>query len=290
MRRVLPRTAPGLLLAWVLVVGIVTNVQAQSPWVRSKAGFYLQAAWQTIPRYAALYSATGDEQPLDRRLTETMLQLYGEYGVTRYTTVVVSLPFRFQQAGAFLQNTPAPLTSSGTLSGLGNASLGLRHSILRGDWPLTGFLRVDLPVNRFNDLAGLRTGYRSLTVLPMLSTGQGYAKAYWFAYAGYALRTRDYNAYTNAGVEAGYHFRKLWAIAFSELMLPTASNNRPDLSANNLRTGLYVHDQGYWSFGLKGIFEIHRFWGLTASAAGAGWGQLVPQRPAFGLGAYFKWD
>ncbi len=287
MRRQFSRTVWGILLA---TLGVVTNGHAQSPWVRSKAGFYLQAAWQTIPRYETLYSTTGKEQALDRRLTENTLQLYGEYGITRHTTLVVSLPYRFQKAGQFLENTPLPQTSAGTLSGLGNASLGLRHSILRGQWPLTGFLRVDLPVNRYNNNSGLRTGYRALTVLPMLSTGNGFAKSYWFAYAGYALRTRNYNAYTNAGVEAGYHFRKIWTIAFSELVLPTPSDREPDLSTNNGRTGLYVNDQGYWSLGLKGIFEIHRFWGVTASVAGAGWGQLVPQRPAFGLGGYFKWD
>lgn len=274
----------------ILIIGAANSGHTQSPWVRSKAGFYLQAVWQSIPRYEALYSERGKEQPLDRRLTESTLQLYGEYGVTRNTTVIVSLPYRFQRAGQFLGNSPQPLTSAGSLTGLGNVSLGIRQTIVRGHWPLTGSLRVDLPIDRHNNDAGLRTGYPSLTVLPMLSTGNGFAKTYWFAYVGYALRTRDYHAYTDVGLEAGYHFRKVWAIAFSELVLPTPGDGEPALSASNLRTGLYVDEQGYWSLGLKGIFEIHRFWGLTVSAAGAGWGRLVPQRPAFGLGAYFKWD
>ena len=272
------------------VMGVAASTHAQSPWVRSKAGFYLQAAWQTIPRYESLYSPTEKEQPLDRRLTENTFQLYGEYGITRHTTVVVSVPYRLQKAGDFLHNTTQPLTLAGSLNDLGNVSLGFRQAILRGNWPLTGSLRVDLPANFYADGAGLRTGYPALTVLPMLSTGNGFAKSYWFAYAGYALRTRNYNAYTDAGVEAGYHFRKVWAIAFSELVLPTPSHKEPDLDANNRRTGLYVNNQGYWSLGLKGIFEIHRFWGLTASVAGAGWGRLVPQRSAFGVGGYFKWD
>jgi hypothetical protein len=277
----------GILLA---ALGVVTSGYAQSPWVRSKAGFYLQAAWQTTPRYKEIFSATGKDQPLDRQLTESTLHLYGEYGITRLTTLVVTLPFRFQKAGEFLENTPSPQTNAGSLSGLGNTSIGLRHAILNGNWPLTGFLRVDLPVDNYNNDTGLRTGYRSLTVLPMLSTGKKFSQSYWFVYTGYAFRTRNYNAYTNAGLEAGYRIRKVWAIAFSELVLPTSSDKQPDLDPSNLLTGLYVNGQAYLSLGLKGIFEVHRFWGLTASVTGVGWGKLVPKQPAFGVGAYFKWD
>ncbi len=275
---------------FLVILGVASVGNAQSPWVRSKAGFYLQAAWQTTPRYKEIFSATGKDQPLDRQLTESTLHLYGEYGITRLTTLVVSLPYRFQKAGKFLENTPSPLTNAGSLNGLGNASIGLRYAILNGNWPLTGFLRVDLPANKYNNASGLSIGYHSLTVSPMLSTGQKSSQMYWFAYAGYALRTRDYNAYTNAGLEAGYRIRKVWAIAFSELILPTPSDKQPDLSANNLRTGLYVNEQYYWSLGVRGIFEMHRFWGFTASATGRVVGEKVPQRPTFAVGAYFRWD
>lgn len=274
----------------LVILGVAGVGHAQNPWVRSKAGFYLQAAWQTTPRYKEIFGSTGKDQPLDRQLTESTLHLYGEYGITRHTTLVVSLPYRFQKAGKFLENTPAPQTNAGSLNGLGNTSIGLRHAILNGNWPLTGFLRVDLPVDKFNNNAGLRTGYRSLTVLPMLSTGKKSSQSYWFAYAGYAFRTRDYSAYINAGLEAGYRIRKVWAIAFSELVLPPYTGKRPDLSTNNLLTGLYVNEQTYWSLGLKGVFEMHRFWGFTASTTSRVVGELVPQRPTFSVGAYFRWD
>lgn len=275
---------------WGIIIISLPPGYAQSPWTRSRAGFYVQAAWQTIPPYASLYSESGQTQPLDRRLTENTFQLYGEYGLHRHTTVVVSLPVRFQRAGRFLGNTSQPLTDTGALTGLGNISLGLRQSLLRGRWPLTGTIRVEAPVNNYNDNAGLRTGYNAFTFQSILSTGRRFSRFYWFIYAGSAIRSNGYSFYANAGAEAGYRFGKLWAIAFTEVVVPAPDDSKPALRVNNLRTGLYVDDQEYWSFGLKGLYQVHRFWGLHASGAGAGWGRLVPRRPALSLGAYFRWD
>ena len=275
---------------WGIIIISLPTGYAQSPWTRSRAGFYVQAAWQTIPPYTSLYSESGKTRPLDRRLTENAFQLYGEYGLRRYTTLVVSLPFRFQRAGRFLGNTSQPLTSAGTLSGLGNASLAIRQSLLRGRWPLTGTIRVDVPVNNYNENAGLRTGYHAFTFHSLLSTGRSFPRFYWFVYAGAASRTKGYGPYANAGAETGYRFGKLWTIAFTEVVSPAPDNSQPELSVQNQRTGLYVDDQGYWSLGLKGLYQVRRFWGLTASAAGAGWGRAVPRQPALSLGACFRWD
>ncbi len=277
-------------LCWGIIIIYLPTGYAQSPWTRSRAGFYVQAAWQTIPPYESLYSETGETRTLDRRLTENTFQLYGEYGVTRHTTVVVSLPFRFQRSGRVLVNTAHPLPNAGTLSGLGNVSLAIRQSLLRGRWPLTGTLRMEAPVNNYDEDTGLRTGYNAFTLQSTMSTGRSYSRFYWFIYAAAAIRSHGYSPYGSVGAETGYRFGKLSTIAFTELVSPAPDNSQPELSIHNLRTGLYVDDQGYWSLGLKGLYQVHRFWGLTASAAGAGWGRRVPRRPALSLGAYFRWD
>jgi hypothetical protein len=67
-------------------------------------------------------------------------------------------------------------------------------------------------------------------------------------------------------------------------------NGDVELPFHNRLTGLYVNDQGWLALGLKTIVEFDRFWGAVITAAGAADGQWVPQRPAFSLGAYFKWE
>ncbi len=263
--------------------------EAQSPWTRSKAGFYAQAAWHFIPAYESLFSPILADYPLDREITEGTFQLYGEYGVSRKTTLVASLPFRFLKAGRFLENFATPETKSGAWNGLGNISLGVRRAILEGNLRLTGSLRIDAPIDHYDDATGLSTGYNAWTVLPMLSTGMGLRRGYWYAYAGYGLRTNDYSHFLDIGAEAGVRFKKVWFIGFSEWM-HSLENGAVELPFHNRLTGLYVNDQGWLSVGLKSVVEINRFWGLVLSAAGAADGQWVPKRPGFSAGTYFKWD
>lgn len=260
---------------------------AQSPWPRSKAGFFAQLSFQTIPAYTSVFGDDGESTPLGRSISENALQLYGEYGLSARTTLVGSLPLRRQTAG----ETAAAgwPTAAGSLTGIGNASLALRHNFSKKDMPLTATLRVDLPTNDNNQATGLRAGYNAFTVLPMLSTGKGYGHVYWFAYGGYGIRTQSYSHFVDAGAEVGLRVHRIWVMAFSEWVLPL-ENGDQNLGVNNEATRLFVNNQGYGSIGLKTLISLNRFWGLSASAAGAAWGRNVPAQPAFSAGVYFKWD
>jgi hypothetical protein len=267
-------------------------LSAQSPWSRSKAGFFVQGAWQTIPEYAALFGENGENSTeLARKVTENAFQLYGEYGVSSKTTVMAVVPVVFNKRGA--KNPQFPYTfgrlDSGSIAGPGNVYLGVKHQFLAGKVALAGTLRVGLPVSEGQKNTGLRTGYDAFTVLPSLSVGMGLGRYYWFAYGGYGIRTNTYSHFVNAGAEAGCHLWKIWLIGFSEYLVSLENGSRP-LPLSDVSSGLYLNDQGWLSVGLKSIVEFNRFWGLNLSATGAMWGQNVPKRPAFAFGAWFKWD
>jgi hypothetical protein len=267
---------------------LCARLAAQSPWTRSRAGIFAQASFQTIPGYQSLFGDNGESVDLERRLSERAFQLYGEYGLRKKTTLLAVLTVRSLRAGA--ANAPAvPFNKEGALTGLGNISLALRQNLLSGRVPLTATLKVDLPTRRFDDATGLNTGYDALTVLPMLSAGMGFGRLYWFVYGAYGLRTNDYSHFANAGAEVGLQVSKIWIMAFGELV-QTFENGDVVHPASQLRTGLFVNNQGYLSVGLKSLIEVNRFWGLSVSAAGAASGQKVPQSPALALGAWFKWD
>ena len=260
---------------------------AQSPWTRSKAGFFVQAAGQIIPPYNTLFSAEGGEQTVPRTLAEMAFQLYGEHGIRHNTTLTVALPVRYLHAGTAQINNPA--ISQGSLLSMGNVALSLRQQLTKGRLSLCFTVRTDLPAGRFDNLTGIRTGYKAWTFLPMLSTGMGFRKAYWFVWGGYGLRTNNYSHFTQLGAEAGWKLNKYWFIAFSEWVHPL-KNGDINLPSNNLLTGLYVNNQGYQSIGIKTLMPFGRFWGVSASAAGALSGQNVPRKPAFSAGIWFKWD
>jgi hypothetical protein len=279
-----------LLYAVVIIVSISTGY-AQSPWVRSRAGFFVQAAWQMIPAYTQLFGEAGTDIELERAVTERSLQFYGEYGLSRHTTVVLTLPLVFNQRGDSNPDSPNFFAREepGKLAGLGNIQLALRHQISKGRVAFSGTLRVGLPATRYQSNTGLRTGLDALTITPMLSAGMGFRKAYCFAYADYGWRSNHYSAFAQTGLEAGYHPGRFWLIGFTEFT-GSLKNGAQHLPAQDVLTGLYVNDQQWWSVGFKTLVALHRFWGLSASVTGAAWGQYVPEKPAFSLGAYFKWD
>ncbi|MBK6997473.1 MAG: hypothetical protein IPH31_22150 [Lewinellaceae bacterium] len=253
---------------------------------------YLQAGYYFIPTYSTLYGDNGDDIILRRKVSERQLQIYGEYGLGKKTTLILSAPIVFYQRGA--SNTEAPFyyvpTDTGSIVGLGNATIALRHQFLSGPWALAGTLSIGLPAGAsYQQLTDLRTGYQAFTIQPMVSLGRGGRKTYGFLYGSYGYRSNHYSHFLQLGAETGVHVGKFWLIGFSEWRY-SLENGSKELPAIDVLTGLYANDQGWWSVGVKAIWEINRFVGLSVSGAGAGWAQYVPKSPGLGAAVYFKWD
>lgn len=273
----------------LLLAGCVAGLRAQSPWTRRDAGFYTQLAWHSIPAYTSIFGVDGQGRVLDRALNESTLQWYGEYGLSDQTTLVASIPYQFMKAGAFQNNGLFPQTAEGNFQALGNVSIAFRQQLWNKGVQVAGTFRFDLPVNQYDPPTGLRTGYNAFTILPMISAGKGFGKFYTFAFAGYGLRTDGYSDFAQAGLEGGAKIGPVWLVLFTELIRPFENGN-VDLPYRNELTALYIDNQGWWSYGLKGIWEINRFWGVFASGAGAGWAQNVPKNPGLSAGVFFKWE
>lgn len=263
---------------------------AQSPWTRSKAGFYAQAAWQFIPTYDAIFDQdyADDTRNLEREITENAVRFYGEYGIKSNFTVWTAIPIRFVKSGEATSNM-TPQLASGSLNGLGNITLAARASSPLGKLTLTGQLRIDLPSGPFDESTGLRTGFKEFTFLPTLSIGRSYGKYYWFTYLGAGSRSKKTSRFFDLGGEGGARLGKCWLIGFTEFW-SSFTGTPYEVPPTNTVTGLFLPYQSYWSVGGKAIYEFNRFWGVIATAAGALQGDLVPQQPTFSLGTYFKWD
>lgn len=205
---------------------------------------------------------------------------------------MASLPLVYNRRGASNPDSPNmfAVEDSGHITGLGNASLALRHQFLSGRLALAGTLRVGFPAgSNYKPSTDLRTGYNALTIQPMLSAGMGFGSLYWFAYGGYGYRSNHYSHFLNAGGELGIHLGKIWLSGFSETVFPL-ENGTKTLPPIDVLTGLYVNNQGWVSIGVKAAWEINRFIGLNFSGAGVAWAQNVPKSPGLGLGVYFKWE
>jgi hypothetical protein len=268
------------------------GLSGQSPWARNKAGIYAQASYNFIPTYTTLFGAGGDDIVLDREVSERQVQFYGEYGLTKKTTLLLSLPVVFNERGASNPDSPLMFAQedTGSIAGLGNTMFAVRHQFLSGKIALAGTLRVGLPAGTaYKPSTDLRTGYDAITIQPMVSAGMGFGKSYGFLYGSYGYRGKDYSHFLNFGAEAGVRLWKFWLVGFSDFVMPLENGSRP-LPGIDVLTGLYVNNQGWLSIGVKAIWEINSFVGVTVSGAGAVWAQNAPISPGIGAGVYFKWD
>ncbi len=277
-----------IFIALVFLLFLPSFLKSQSPWTRSKGGFFGQGGYHFIPTYDQVFGENGENFQVDRQLSEFTFQIYGEYGLGKKTTLIASLPLRTVRSGKQLD--PFSKVGEGKLTAISNTQIGLKQKFYeKNGLSFSGILRFELPTKKYDDATGLRIGYDATTILPMASAGMGYRKVYWFGYAGYGFRGNGYSNFVNLGGEVGFHVKKTWLIGFSEI-LKSSKNGNIQLPARNLCTYFYVNDQSFWSFGGKVIFEYSQFWGAVASFAGVFSAENLPVSPGLGFGVYFKWD
>ena len=280
------------ILISIVIIIFHHSVLAQSPWARSKSGFYAQLGYNFIPTYGTLFGKDGEDIILDHEVSEQQIQLYGEYGLSNKTTLILSLPYVINERGASNPDSPLmfAVEDTGSISGLGNTRFAVRHQFLNGHVALAGTMLVGLPAPAdYQPFTELSTGYDALLIQPMISIGKGFGRYYAYGYGSYGFRSNDYSHFLNLGVEGGAQLGHFWVIAFSEWLYSLENGSR-GLPGLDVLTGLNANDQGWFSFGLKAIWQINRFTGITVSGAGAFGGQYVPKSPGIGISAYFKWD
>ncbi|MFT4532757.1 MAG: hypothetical protein ACJA1A_000429 [Saprospiraceae bacterium] len=178
----------------------------------------------------------------------------------------------------------------GSLSGLGNAEIGLKYNFLDKAILVTGQLSVSLPLGSKDLESGLQTGYDATVVTPYISVGKGLGKSYIYGYIGHEFTSNDYNDNLRLGVEYGQKFfSKLWTIVAFNMKEPTS---RTDKKLDNRieETRLFVNNQYYNSLSLKLIYEINEKLGVNGSA------NLIsvrannlPFQSPLSLGVYLKW-
>ena len=265
-------------------------VPAQSPWTRDKAGFYLQASWQTIPSYGTVFDQASENRRrlLERRISSNSFHFLAEYGFSHKTLFWVEAPFRFVQSGAPTSAVP-PALPAGSLHGLGNITFACRQNFISGKLTFSGQFRVDLPATGLDSSTGLSTGFDALSANALLSLGQRDSKWYWFCYAGPGIRGKFGNSAVWGGGEAALKIRRHWLAVFSDVSWNTGSDTYSVPPANE-KTALFLPRQGFWNAGAKGMIAFGRFFGSVISVSVPVDGDLNARQPAYTAGVYFRWD
>lgn len=271
----------------ILFLSIATF--SQSPWTQNKGKAYTQLSYTTIPNYDAIFSDSNED--LLGTYSDNTLQVFGEYGLTDKTSLLVNLPFKLISVTDF---EDPRIDCSGDCrrdyksNSLGNISIGLKHNFYNKNWLISGQLTVEANTSSFNANSGIRTGYDAWSFTPLLLAGKGFGKTYLQGFIGADIRTNDYSSNFKIGGEIGRKIsKKIWLIGFLDIS-KSFENGNISLPFQQNITGLYVNDQEYGSFGFKGIGEFTDNFGVTAGFGGAFFGNNVAKQAAVTFGLYRK--
>lgn len=266
---------------------ISISVASQSPWTQKEGKFYTQVSFTTISNYDTLFG--NPDNSLEREITDQTYQLYTEYGLTDKTTLLFNLPIKHIETG----NLANPNIFSGTLPGsetaFGNIVFGLKHQFHHKKWVLAGQIDVEFnTANTYNNDTGIRVSYDATTITPLFLAGRSFGKTYLQTHIGFQYRSNNYSSNFKVGGEIGRKITKsIWLVGFLDVV-KSFENGTIDFPLVNDQTGLYVNNQEYGAYGLKGIGEFTNNFGVTASFGSAFFGNNVPKKAAINFGIYRK--
>lgn len=259
----------------------------QSAWTQKKGEVYSQLSFSSISNFSEIF---GDpDYQTERKITDQTLQLYVEYGYSNNTTLIINIPVKFIKTGDLTNiSNVAPITISESKSSLGNIEFGFKQKLYARKWLVTAQLNIEANTGSFDTSSGIRSGYKAWGFTPTINIARSFNRFYIQGFSGVHLRTNKYSSSFKIGGEIGTKpINKLWVILYIDA-IKSFKNGVIELPLSNQLTSLYVNNQEYGAYGLKGIYEFSDKIGATAAFGGAFYGNNVAKRIALNLGLYHK--
>jgi len=197
-----------------LVVLTSHLILAQSGWVKEKNKLYFQVS-NSFFEAEDYYSINGDLLEGLATFTQNSLNLYGEYGLGH--RLAIEYNHIIYRLNGF--------ETTETVSGFGDAFLGLKYAINKGKFPISFTVGPEFPIGTSDLIArniefpdvflNLPTGDGEWNVLGTLAISHSIKKLYFSLFATYNWRTEfegsEFSDQFRAGAEVGYSpLKGLW--------------------------------------------------------------------------------
>ncbi|MCB0737941.1 MAG: hypothetical protein KDC92_10540 [Bacteroidetes bacterium] len=243
-------------LGLAILIGFTTNVFGGGPWLEKKGNGYFQIGGNSKVwdgRYQGTYSNTF-YRDLNRKVRESFVSAYAEYGLTSKITLVGELPFRQQSTSNDLLNgtdsTFSTVLPKGSLVGWGNPSLGMKIPLKTDGLKMAAQLRYWFNASSYNATAGLRSDYDAASIMPSIFIGNSGNKHYWSFDAGFLIRGNNYGESIMGNGQYGYSFWENGYLIIDMNYVFTLENGTHD-DGTAVQTATFLDNQGYVSYGLK---------------------------------------
>jgi hypothetical protein len=253
--------------AILLIINILCMIQlfAQSGWTRAKGGFYGKLGYSMVSGNE-YYNEAGKLASQNNTFRQQALNLYGEYGITKNITGILSFPLaKFNS-----------YETTNIVSGIGDPQLELKFALLK-KIPVVAFsLGVEIPIAKQPNYAKAKqpdpfTGLIDSINIPTgdsdfnywgtlaVSSGLGNVPG-WITFSGkYNKRTKGFKDQIIAGAELGYKWKPTF---WTNVRLSSLWNGGD--KGGSQAAGL-TNGQGttYTTLGVGGAYQIMKQWSIT---------------------------
>ena len=260
---------------------------AQSAWTLDKNNIYTQLNYSTISNYNEIFGSP--DYITERYITDNTIQFYTEYGLSKNTTLIASVPIKIIKTGRLSHvSNQFPESTSESKTAIGNIVFGVKQQLINKTWVLAAQINIEANTGTFYTNPGIRTGYNAWTFAPTINLGRSLKSYYIQAFSGFELRTNKYSSNFRIGGEFGYKIIKPVLLILYVDVVQSLKNGTVNLPLSNRLSALYVNNQSYGGYGLKVIGEITDKNGITGSFGGAFFGRNVAKKVSLNIGLYHK--
>lgn len=250
---------------------ITLSCFAGGPWATGKGNGYYQLGFTSKGwngRYAGTYAAT-IPRDFHRRVTESSLGFFGEYGLTDQLTLGIDAYLRQQSTSEELRNPEQnpfdEVLYSGELMGLGNPGILLKYQIPKMPIALSFYGRWQPNVAARDASIGLQTDFDAHAYSAGVLFGNGYDKSYWSADIGFSARSNQYSEQIQGNIQYGFLVMKnVYAIVDVNYVVSMENGQHDD--GNYAQTATFIDNQGFLAYGPKIYAKVHENFSFNVAA------------------------
>ncbi len=258
----------------ILMLFSIYQLAAQQAWTQKQQEAYIQLGTSFF-NYSTTYDDGFNAADIPRPISETIISLYAEYGITNTLTVTATLPVHFISSGNLDESWMGFSPEKGNISNLGNPSIALTYNFYKkNNLVLSSKLTSTLNTSKYDAATGLRTGFDASIFSPTILIGIGTNTFFASAETGFSFLTNNYaNRYIfNAQIGKDFTPNKkitgILAISSSVALGNPSDTENIIIDENAIYTALYQNEQTYYAATLKAGYKITTNLSVWLSAAG----------------------
>lgn len=257
-----------------LVLFSVSQLSAQQAWTQKQREAYVQLGTNLFS-YSTAYGDDFKAADIPRPITETIISLYGEYGITNTLTATAIVPLHFISSGNLDEEWTGFSPEKGNITGLGNVSLALTYNLYKKNTVvLSSKFTSVINTSNYDAATGLRTGFDAYSFSPTFLIGIGTNTFFASAETGFSFLTNDYanrylfSAQIGKDFTPGRKITGIFSISSSIALGNPSDEENIRIDETTLYTALYQNEQTYYAAALKAGYKFTANWTLWLAAAG----------------------